>query len=162
MPGDWIDIDLWDAEQHSHLSSAPAVNALIAAEYLSMGADIAVAHVTDKIHYTRAAAIADHPGHAASDTKELKAMEEHEVWDKITITSSSNQERSDLCRVHMLRYPKYSGEINGERQADKLKFRLVFDGRSQPASQCGDWTASNTPRQSTCTMHFGMAPLCKN
>ena len=93
VPGDWIDIDLWDAEQHSHLSSAPAVNALIAAEYPSMGADIAVAHVTDKIHYTRAAAIADHPGYAASDTKELKAMEEHEVWDTIPITSLSNQER---------------------------------------------------------------------
>ena len=24
VPGDWIDIDLWDAEQHSHLSSAPS------------------------------------------------------------------------------------------------------------------------------------------
>ena len=72
-------------------------------------------------------------------------MEEHEVWDTIPITSLSNQERNDPCRAHMLRCPKHSGEINGERQVDKLKSRLVFDGRSQPASQCGDWTASNTP-----------------
>ena len=161
-PGEWIDIDLWHADQHANLSSTPSVNALIATEYPTMGADIAVAHVTDTIHYTRAAAIADNPGYAASDAKELKAMEDHEVWETVPITSLTIEERKNLCRAHMLRYPKFSGELNGERQVEKLKSRLVFDGRSQSVSQCGEWTASNTPRQSTCMMHFGMAPLCEN
>ena len=161
-PGEWINIDLWHAEQHANFISTPSVNALIATEYPTMGADIAVAHVTDTIHYTRAAAISDNPGYAASDAKELKAMEDHEVWETVPITSLTDEERKNLCRAHMLRYPKFSGELNGERQVEKLKSRLVFDGRSQSVSQCGEWTASNTPRQSTCMMHFGMAPLCKN
>ena len=45
---------------------------------------------------------------------------------------------------------------------EKLKSRLVFDGRSQSSSQSGDWTASNTPRQSSILLHFGMTPLCEN
>ena len=75
-------------------------------------------------------------------------------------TQFTNEERQNLCRAHMLRYPKFSGEINDERQVEKLKSRLVFDGRSQSRSQSGNWTASNTPRQSAIMLHFGMEPMC--
>ena len=160
--GQWTNVDLFDPEQHAEFSSVNAVNALIEKEYPTMGAEIITAHVSDKIHYTRAAAIADNAGYAESDRKELAAMDKHDVWDTVPITSLTDNERSQLCRAHMLRYPKFSGEINGERQVEKLKSRLVFDGRSQSKAQSGNWTASNTPRQSTIMLHFGMAPLCEN
>ena len=158
----FVHVDLFESEQHSELSTTPAVHALIEKEYPSMGAEVITAHVTDKIHYTRAEALADNPGYADSDRKELDAMEKHKVWETVPITSLTNDERQNLCRAHMLRYPKFSGEINGERQVDKLKSRLVFDGRSQSTAQSGNWTASNTPRQSSIMLHFGMAPLCEN
>ena len=160
--GKWEHVDLFDPDQHIGLTTTPAVHALIEVEYPTMGAEVIAAHVTDKIHYTRAAAVADHPGYADSDRTELAAMEKHKVWDTVPITSLTNDERQNLCRAHMLRYPKFSGEINGERQVEKLKSRLVFDGRSQSAAQSGNWTASNTPRQSSIMLHFGMAPLCKD
>ena len=106
--------------------------------------------------------MADHPGYADSDRTELAAMEKHKVWDTVPITSLTSNERQNLCRAHMLRYPKFSGKTNGERQVEKLKSRLVFDGRSQSTAQSGNWTASNTPRQSSIMLHFGMAPLCEN
>ena len=158
----WEHVDLFDPEQHFELATTPAVHALIEVEYPTMGAEVVAAHVSDKIHYTRAAALADHPGYADSDRTELAAMEKHKVWDTVPITSLTSDERQNLCRAHMLRYPKFSGETNGERQVEKLKSRLVFDGRSQSTTQSGNWTASNTPRQSSIMLHFGMAPLCEN
>ena len=158
----FVHVELFESGQHSELATTPAVHALIEKEYPSMGSEVITAHVTDKIHYTRAAALADSPGYADSDRKELDAMEKHKVWETVPMTSLTNDERQNLCRAHMLRYPKFSGEINGERQVEKLKSRLVFDGRSQSSSQSGDWTASNTPRQSSIMLHFGMAPLCEN
>ena len=159
----WVHVpDLFDPGQHFELATTPAVHALIEVEYPTMGAEVVAAHVSDKIHYTRAAAMADHPGYADSDRTELAAMEKHKVWDTVPITSLTSNERQNLCRAHMLRYPKFSGETNGERQVEKLKSRLVFDGRSQSTAQSGNWTASNTPRQSSIMLHFGMAPLCEN
>ena len=75
----WEHVDLFEPEQHFELATTPAVHALIEVEHPTMGAEVVAAHVSDKIHYTRAAALADHPGYADSDRTELAAMEKHKV-----------------------------------------------------------------------------------
>ena len=163
VPGDWINIDAYqpDPKWKEGLSTEASVNSLIETETASMGAEVFAASVSDKIHYNKAAALADHPGYAQSDAKEMRAMQDHDVWDSVPITSLTSDERSDLCRAHMLRYPKYSGEF-GSRVVSKLKSRLVFDGRSQSRAQSGVYTASNTPRSSTIMTHLALKPMCKD
>ena len=58
----FVHVELFESGQHSELATTPAVHALIEKEYPSMGSEVITAHVTDKIHYTRAAALADSSG----------------------------------------------------------------------------------------------------
>ena len=80
---------------------------------------ISVTHDTCQIRFITRERPPYHPGYADSDRTELAAMEKHKVWDTVPITSLTSNERQNLCRAHM-RYPKFSGETNGERQVEKL------------------------------------------
>ena len=76
VPGEWINIDSYeqDMQWKNSLSNTLSVHSLVETEVVTMGASVFAASVTDTIHYSRASAMADNPGCAASDAKEMKAM----------------------------------------------------------------------------------------
>ena len=141
--------------------SEHTVYTLLQHESKIMGFEVHAAFVSNKIHYSKRAAYADNEGYMNSDAKELDNMHNNDVWEPVPITQLTPTEKEAMCRAHLLRYPKWSGSA-GHRTLEKLKSRLVFDGRSQSYEQSGQYTASCTPRNSTINTHFGLAPLCKN
>ena len=98
-----IENELWNSE-HS-------LNNLLNHESSLMGQDIHEAHLQDKIHYSKAAAYADNPGYQLSDKTELKNMDNEGVWEPIPVSQLTQNEQQDICRCHLLRYPKWTGKV---------------------------------------------------
>ena len=148
VPGDYIRVGSLEHTDH--------VNNLLKEKGQFFGFEVHEAmYAADKIHYSLKSAMAENPGFADADRVELDHMRSHDVWEEVPMTELSHAERRNMARCHMLRYKKFSGE-SGTRVLQKLKSRLVYDGKSQSSAQSGTDTKSSTPRNATVLMHFGV------